>query len=206
MNEIKIKCPTCGKVLRLQDAPNINAASFTCPVCEEKHVVGKCQRYVEQPKPMVSSGDETRYGGASARQGGDETRIGSQPQCGGSDETRIGSASSPAVGVLMDNMGRTYQLRLGINTIGRKAASSPGFRADSNRRPHHEPQSCRDRCEPCWREDYPHLEKWSKQESVFPERLTHRTARPTHPEQRRPHQDGQHRNDIQNIKAYEIQD
>ena len=125
MNEIKIKCPTCGKVLRLQDAPNINAASFTCPVCEEKHVVGKCQRYVEQPKPMVSSGDETRYGGASARQGDDETRIGSQPQCGGSDETRIGSASSPAVGVLMDNMGRTYQLRLGINTIGRKAASSP---------------------------------------------------------------------------------
>ena len=125
MSEIKIKCPTCGKVLRLQDAPNINAASFTCPVCEEKHVVGKCQRYVEQPKPMVSSGDETRYGGSSARQGDDETRIGSQPQCGGSDETRIGSASSPAVGVLMDNMGRTYQLRLGINTIGRKAASSP---------------------------------------------------------------------------------
>lgn len=125
MNEIKIKCPTCGKVLRLQDAPNINAASFTCPVCEEKHVVGKCQRYVEQPKPMVSSGDETRYGGASAQQGGDETRIGSQPQCGGSDETRIGSASSPAVGVLVDNLGRTYQLRSGINTIGRKAASSP---------------------------------------------------------------------------------
>lgn len=125
MNEIKIKCPTCGKVLRLQDAPNINAASFTCPVCEEKHVVGKCQRYVEQPKPMVSSGDETRYGGASAQQGGDETRIGSQPQCGGSDETRIGSASSPAVGVLVDNLGRTYQLRSGINAIGRKAASSP---------------------------------------------------------------------------------
>ena len=125
MNEIKIKCPTCGKVLRLQDAPNINAASFTCPVCEEKHVVGKCQRYVEQPKPMVSSGDETRYRGASAQQGGDETRIGSQPQCGGSDETRIGSASSPAVGVLVDNLGRTYQLRSGINTIGRKAASSP---------------------------------------------------------------------------------
>ena len=125
MNEIKIKCPTCGKVLRLQDAPNINAASFTCPVCEEKHVVGKCQRYVEQPKPMVSSGDEARDGGASPQQGGDETRIGPQPQCGGSDETRIGSASSPAVGVLVDNLGRTYQLRSGINTIGRKAASSP---------------------------------------------------------------------------------
>ena len=125
MSEIKIKCPTCGKVLRLQDAPNINAASFTCPVCKEKHVVGKCQRYVEQPKPTASSGDETRYGGGSAqRQGGDETRIGSQPQYSAGDETRIGSASRPAVGVLVDNMGRTYQLRSGINTIGRKAASS----------------------------------------------------------------------------------
>ena len=124
MSEIKIKCPTCGKVLRLQDAPNINAASFTCPVCKEKHIVGKCPRYVEQPKPMASSGDETRYGGASAQQGGDETRNGSQPQCGDSDETRIGSASSPAVGVLVDNLGRTYQLRSGINTIGRKASSS----------------------------------------------------------------------------------
>ena len=58
MNEIKIKCPTCGKVLRLKDVPNINAAFFTCPVCKEKHIVGKCQRYVEQPKPIASSGDE----------------------------------------------------------------------------------------------------------------------------------------------------
>lgn len=125
MSEIKIKCPTCGKVLRLQDAPNINAASFTCPVCKEKHVVGKCQRYVEQPKPAASSGDETQYGGGSAQQqGGDETRIGSQPQYGSGDETRIGSALRPAVGVLVDNMGRTYQLRSGINTIGRKVSSS----------------------------------------------------------------------------------
>lgn len=125
MSEIKIKCPTCSKILRLQDAPNINAASFTCPVCKEKHVVGKCQRYVEQPKPTASSADATRYGGAFAQQqGGDETRIGSQPQHGSGDEMRIDSASRPAIGVLVDNMGRTYALRSGINTIGRKASSS----------------------------------------------------------------------------------
>lgn len=110
MNEIKIKCPTCGKVLRLKDVPNINAASFTCPVCKEKHVVGKCQRYVEQPKPIASSGDETR--------------IGPRPQHAGGDETRIAPASCPTVGALVDNMGSTYALRLGINTIGRSAASS----------------------------------------------------------------------------------
>lgn len=125
MGEIKIKCPTCGKILRLQDALNINAAFFTCPVCKEKHVVGKCQRYVEQPKPTASSGDATRYRSAFAQQqGGDEARIGSQPQHGSGDETRIDSASRPAVGVLVDNMGRTYALRSGINTIGRKASSS----------------------------------------------------------------------------------
>ncbi len=126
MSEIKIKCPTCGKILRLLDAPNINAASFTCPVCKEKHTVGSCQRYVEQPKPTASSGEETQYGRGSTQQsGGDETRIGSQPRQGGGDETRIGTASLPSVGVLVDNMGRTYPLRYGINTIGRKAASSP---------------------------------------------------------------------------------
>ena len=111
MNEIKIKCPTCGKVLRLQDAPNINAASFTCPVCKEKHIVGKCQRYAEQPKPTSPSSEETQYGPAQSS------------ACGG-DETRVGSAPSTKIGVLADNTGRTYQLCIGINTIGRKAASS----------------------------------------------------------------------------------
>lgn len=125
MSEIKIKCPTCGKVLRLQDMPDINAASFTCPVCKEKHIVGKCQRYVEQPKPIASQGDETRYGSSPAQQsGGDETRIDSQQRQGGGDETRINSESQLSLGVIVDCMGRTYHLCSGINIIGRKAGSS----------------------------------------------------------------------------------
>lgn len=126
MNEIKIKCPTCGKVLRLQDAPNINAATFTCPVCNEKHTVGKCQRYVEQPKSIASSGDETRYGSSSAHQleGCDKTRIGSQSHQDSEDETRINSESRQLIGTMADYKGRTYNLHLGINTIGRKAGSS----------------------------------------------------------------------------------
>ena len=125
MSEIKIKCPTCGKVLRLQDAPSINAASFTCPVCKEKHIVGNCQRYAEQPKPALSPGEETRYGyPPMQQQGGDETRIGQQPRQGGDDETQMSPASQPAAGALVDCTGRTYHLRSGINTIGRKAASS----------------------------------------------------------------------------------
>ncbi len=111
MNEIKIKCPTCGKILRLQDASNINAASFTCPVCKEKHVVGKCQRYVEQPNPAASSCEETQYCSAP-------------PSQNSAEETHIGLAPSVKIGTLTDVMGRTYQLYIGINTVGRKAGSS----------------------------------------------------------------------------------
>ncbi len=111
MSEIKIKCPTCGKVLRLLDAPNIDAASFTCPVCKERHIVGNCQRYVEQQKPASPSSEETQYG-----------FVQSSPS--GGDETRICSVPSGQIGTLVDDMGRTYQLYMGINTIGREAGSS----------------------------------------------------------------------------------
>ena len=125
MNEIKIKCPTCGKVLRLQDAPNIDAAFFTCPVCKEKHIVGKCQRYVEQPKSIAPTGDETQYGGVYMQHlGGDETRMASEVRQEYCDETCIGGTSTASVGMLVDNKGASYQLCSGINTIGRKATSS----------------------------------------------------------------------------------
>ena len=77
------------------------------PVCKEKHIVGKCQRYVEQPNPIAPSGDETQYVGASAQQSG-------------GDETRIGSSPIARVGMLVDNKGATYQLCIGINTIEQK--------------------------------------------------------------------------------------
>lgn len=111
MSEIKIKCPTCGKVLRLQDTLNINAATFTCPVCNEKHTVGRCQRYVERSKLTSPSCEETQYGPT-------------QSSACGEDETRIGSVPDTEIGTLADNMGRTYQLCIGINTIGRKASTS----------------------------------------------------------------------------------
>lgn len=125
MSDIKIKCPTCGKILRLKDVPNINAASFTCPVCHEKHIVGKCQRYAEQPQPISPYGDETQYSGNSVRQfGGEETRLASGTWQGNGDVTRIGGAPSVTIGMLVDKKGTEYRLCSGINTIGRKAISS----------------------------------------------------------------------------------
>lgn len=108
MSEIKIKCPTCGKVLRLAECPNINALLFTCPVCHDRHMVGNCQRYVQPP--AFTTAEETRYGGMDH-------------QCVG-EETQVGSLQEIKVGTLVDQTGRTYQLVLGLNTIGRQAPSS----------------------------------------------------------------------------------
>lgn len=111
MNEIKIKCPDCGKILRLADKPNINNAVFTCPVCNGKHRVGDCPRMMNAPKQSITS-EETQYGT-------------SQYSPSNAEETQIAGATQAAkIGHLVDNYGRSYQLSIGINTIGRKAYSS----------------------------------------------------------------------------------
>lgn len=122
---IKVKCPACGKVLILPDSPDINTKTFTCPVCKEKHVVGNCKRVVDQPTPKAPAGEETQYGPSFSRtSGGEETQYVGSNQNAGGEETRMFTAQQPKVGALIDNFGRAYQLKIGINTIGRKANSS----------------------------------------------------------------------------------
>ena len=122
---IKVKCPACGKVLILPDSPDINTKTFTCPVCKEKHVVGNCKRVVDQPTPKAPAGEETQYGPSFSRtSGGEDTQYVGSNQNAGDEETRMFTAQQPKVGTLVDNFGRAYQLKIGINTIGRKANSS----------------------------------------------------------------------------------
>lgn len=126
MSEITIKCPTCGKILRLHDSPTINTASFTCPVCKEKHIVRNCQRVVKsQPKQSAIS-EETQYGYSQPTRNSEETQYGpALSHMGGGEETQIASAPVQ-IGNLIDNdNGTRYQLQLGANIVGRKAATSP---------------------------------------------------------------------------------
>lgn len=124
MNEIKIKCPSCGKPLRIQDVPNINSKTVKCPACGEKHVVGNCPRIVENLKPAVSN-EETQYGPAVRNaSSGEETQYSASSVRSSGEETQIYSAPQTNVGSLVDNFGRIYKLQLGINTIGRKASTS----------------------------------------------------------------------------------
>lgn len=114
--EIKIKCPSCGKILRLADNPNINNAVFTCPVCKEKHKVGNCQRITNAPVQNIAS-EETQYSFQSM-------------SAGGVDETMIAGSTTKVLtpGRLVDNFGRSYTLNLGVSTIGRKAVTSIALR------------------------------------------------------------------------------
>lgn len=123
MGEIKIRCPKCGKILRLIDNPNINNAVFACPVCNEKSKVGDCQRIVVVPQQTLR-GEETQYSSnPHSVPNTEETRYTSSPS-GGEETQIIGTQNQIKVGRLTDNFGRTYQLSLGINTIGRKANTS----------------------------------------------------------------------------------
>lgn len=122
---IKVKCPDCGKILILADSPDIDTKTFTCPVCKEKHVVGHCKRIVEQPRPKPAVSEETQYASSTARMNrGEETQYAGSEQATNGEETRIFTAQQPKIGALIDNFGRAYQLKTGINTIGRKANSS----------------------------------------------------------------------------------
>ncbi len=119
MSEISIKCPTCGKILKVQGGNNINNLSFTCPVCQEKHKVGDCKRVVKQQR--IAS-EETDYGEAPSPAGRNVKEAGygsvSSSSNGGEETNAI------CIGYLVDEFGNRYQLRLGLNTIGRKAMSS----------------------------------------------------------------------------------
>lgn len=124
MAEIKIKCPTCGKILRLPETPTINTSAFTCPVCKDKHVVGKCQRFIEKPMSVQNSGEETQYSSTTTNCKGEETEYLGSKQIPGGEETQIHNSPLTSIGCLVDKFNHEYALCMGINTIGRKASSS----------------------------------------------------------------------------------
>lgn len=99
-NTIKIKCPTCGKILSVWDDPSNVGKSVRCPACKEKH------RFTEFKlvRPLI---DE------------DKTCIGLSIQDG--DHTELPSLSKSAIGFLQNETdNQKYRLVEGLNLIGRK--------------------------------------------------------------------------------------
>lgn len=102
------------------DGSNINSKKFTCPACKELHVIGNCERVIPKPQPVIPSADETQYNTT----GREETQYAGSGYNKNPEETSFYAAPQPTIGVFVDNSGRTYQLQIGINTIGRKAMTS----------------------------------------------------------------------------------
>ena len=70
MNQIKIKCPTCGARLTVIDSPENKGKSVRCPICKEKRPFSQF-RIVSTA--VVDDNDKTQIGvGGSA---GDMTEL-----------------------------------------------------------------------------------------------------------------------------------
>lgn len=109
MGSLILKCPNTGKVLTLKVADNVDVSDkkFQCPSCNQKHYFRDCQKAEKRPLP---SREETEFAN-------EKTQLPS-----GSDKTQLPNINQKA-GTLVDSNGRQYQLKEGINTIGRDAST-----------------------------------------------------------------------------------
>jgi len=94
----KIKCPVCGAILKVQYVCGIEAKTVMCPVCKKASKYTSFTQVVERP---VDNEDKTDY---------------EKPHT--SDETIV-----DVIGTLL-YQGKSYKLKPGRNTIGRKAETS----------------------------------------------------------------------------------
>lgn len=103
MNTINIKCPVCGAVLTVPLQPGIESKNVTCPVCKNKNPFTAFSEIKAGTEQHSDQGPITVYGGGSQN----------------------GDGSNFTLGVLaVAGLEEKFQLKPGINVIGRKAPSS----------------------------------------------------------------------------------
>lgn len=107
MEVIKIKCPWCNAVLTVRDNLDNEGKSVTCPICKKNALYSQFKRV--DIAPQIDEGC-TQYAVSQNIQNNEE------------------------IGVLKSTKsGQSFQLKLGKNIIGRKAAnSSASIQIDTN--------------------------------------------------------------------------
>lgn len=109
----RIKCPNCGVVLDVRNSKNETVKIFTCPQCKATLKVQFCQGKPLEAHTFIASRINTNG----------ETQLGVPNK--DSSETRLVSDSSAILkNALLKADAREYPLIIGMNIIGRKAASS----------------------------------------------------------------------------------
>lgn len=100
---IKIKCPNDGAILSIKNQPGLEKKNVTCPICKQS------RPFTEYFKVVAKQEEHTEY----------------PEQNTGDDDTTTVEMGSYIIGRLTDTAtGKGFQLRLGNNIVGRKAASS----------------------------------------------------------------------------------
>lgn len=117
-NIIKIKCPRCGAILRIANAPGIDDKTATCPVCKQKLRIGDCDRVVPKAVEKTEYPEKTeyQYGGipSSGKVGPEATTV---------DDEHIVNYTLGQLTVL--SSGECFRLKPGRNTVGRRTDSIP---------------------------------------------------------------------------------
>ena len=106
---INIKCPYCSAMLKVQNQPGLENAYITCPVC------GRKSSFRDFKKMNVPTGDEDE----TITSKGKKTA-----SCDNEDETVKNTGGLQAIGSLLMPNGRSEQLHIGVNTIGRESHST----------------------------------------------------------------------------------
>lgn len=119
---IKIQCPGCKSVLNVKNASQLIGKVLRCPSCKEERPFENYPRVVTKPK-AAPTGDETqydpKYGSAKASNDSEETQYGTM----NSEQTITNNNKNFVIGKL-EFMGKLYDLKSGVNIIGRMATSS----------------------------------------------------------------------------------
>lgn len=121
MNEIiQIKCPFCGAVLSVKNIPDIDRKNVTCPICKQTN------RFVSYKliDPKAARDSKASVNGAHNSNRKYDT--------GANDATQYGPMNFTIGRLKLQGSDICYQLKPGINEIGRKSKnSSVDFQIDT---------------------------------------------------------------------------
>lgn len=113
MNEIiQIKCPFCGAVLSVKNIPDIDKKNVTCPICKQTN------RFVayRQVGPNSASGTKTIGNPTYEAKRNFDSDV--------NDATQYGPMNFTIGRLRLQGSDITYQLRPGINEVGRMSKNS----------------------------------------------------------------------------------
>ena len=96
---INIKCPGCGVILRVTNSKNEDEKRFACP---------KCGKHIVVPFYKLKQDDG-------------ETQLDGKP---GAQATQLGGANIDQKSCYLECNGKSYELSIGRNSVGRKAITS----------------------------------------------------------------------------------